>query len=97
MSTNHQSIGRLNGSQNIATSSTVANSTAFGVQTRKVLIVTATAGVFIAIGAAGAATVANGQLLPVNHAIVLTVNPGEVLSAIMSTGTGSVSFSEISS
>jgi hypothetical protein len=55
-------IGRLNGSQSVATSTSAASSTAFGSQTRKVLIVTATAGTFVAIGAT--ATVANGTLVP---------------------------------
>jgi hypothetical protein len=93
---NHMSLGRLNGSQNISTSNSVANSSAFQTQTRKILVV-ATVATFIAIGAAGAASVANGQIIPANFPFVFTVNPGEVLSAILSTGTGSVSLSELSS
>jgi hypothetical protein len=96
MNANHLSIGRLGAAQTVATSTSVANSTAFGTQTRKVLIVAATAGIFIAIGAPGAATVAGGSLASTGFPLVVTCNPGETLSAIMSSGTGSVTVTELS-
>lgn len=87
-------IGRLNGSQNVATSTTAASSTSFGAQTRKLLIVTATAGTFIAIGSTATTS---STLVPVNAPLVVSCNPGESLSAILASGTGSVNVTELSS
>ena len=73
-------IGRLGASQNVAVTTASAASTAFGPQTRRVLLV-ATAACNIAIGNSPTAS-ATSTLLPANFPIVVSVNPGEQVAAV---------------
>jgi hypothetical protein len=74
-------IGRLGAAQNVAVTTTSAASTAFGTQTRRVLLV-ATAACNIAIGAPGTTASTSSTLLPANWQMVVVVNPSEVVAAV---------------
>ena len=86
---------RLGTAQNIATSVTSAASAAFGSETFQVLLV-ADVATRVRIGDSTPTAVTTDTLLPANTLMYCTVTPGQQVAAILGTGTGNLSVTELS-
>lgn len=89
-----QHSSRLGAAQSIATSTTSAASTAFGAQTYQIRVC-ADVATHIRIGDGTPAAVAADTLLPANVPEYFTVTPGQRIAAVLGTGTGNLSVTEI--
>jgi hypothetical protein len=85
---------RLGAAQSFATSTTSAASTAFGTQTYQIRVV-ADVATRIRVGDGTPTAVVADMLLPANWVEYLTVTPGQKVAAILGTGTGNLSVTEI--
>ena len=89
------SASRLGAAQNVSTSTTSAASTTLGSQTYQVLLV-ATVATNIRIGDGTPTALATDTLLPANFPMVFACTPGQKVAAILGTGTGTLSVTELS-
>jgi hypothetical protein len=85
---------RLGAAQNFATSTTSASSAAFGAQTYQIRIAADVAARY-RVGDGTPTAVAADTLLPANWVEYVTVTPGQRIAAILASGTGSLSVTEI--
>ena len=85
---------RLGAAQNIATSTTSAASTAFGAQTRQIRICADVATRY-RVGDGTPTAVTGDSLLPANWVEYVSCSPGQKIAAILGTGTGNLSVTEI--
>lgn len=90
-----QHSSRLGTAQSIATSTLNVASSPFGTQTRQIRVV-ATVATNIRIGQAPVTAVTTDPLLPANLPEYFTVTPGQSIAAILGTGTGTLSVTEMS-
>lgn len=86
---------RLGAAQNISTSTTSAASTAFGSQTDQVLLV-ADVATRVRISDGTPTAVSTDTLLPANTPMIFICTPGQKAAAILGTGTGNLSVTELS-
>jgi hypothetical protein len=86
---------RLGAAQNISTSTTSAASTALGSQTDQVLLV-ADVATRVRISDGTPTAVATDTLLPANTPMIFICTPGQKVAAILGTGTGNLSVTELS-
>lgn len=86
---------RLGAAQNVSTSTTSAASSAFGSETYQVLLV-ADVATRVRIGDGTPTAVTTDTLLPANTQMYCTVTPGQKAAAILGTGTGNLSVTELS-
>jgi hypothetical protein len=85
---------RLGAAQNIATSVTSAASTAFASTTYQILVV-ADVATRIRIGDGTPTAVATDTLIPPNIPMYFTTGPSQKIAAILGTGTGNLSVTEV--
>jgi hypothetical protein len=90
-----QRSSRLGAAQSVSTSTTSAASSAFGAETFQILVV-ATVDTRIRIGDGTPTAVAADTLLPASTMAYFTVTPGQKIAAILGTGTGELSVTEVS-
>ena len=86
---------RLGAAQNISTSVTSAASTALGSQTDQVLLV-ADVATRVRISDGTPTAVTTDTLLPANTPMIFICTPGQKVAAILGTGTGNLSVTELS-
>jgi len=86
---------RLGAAQNVSTSTTSAASSALGSETYQVLLV-ADAATRVRIGDGTPTAVAADTLLPANVPMIFICTPGQKVAAILGTGTGNLSVTELS-
>src|SRR5512146_939739 len=86
---------RLGAAQNISTSTTSAPSSAVGTQTYEVLLV-ADVATRVRIGDGTPTAVTTDTLLPANWPMIFVCTPGQKVAAILGTGTGNLSVTELS-
>jgi len=89
-----QRSSRFGASQNFATSTTSAASSAFSSQTYQIRIIGDVATRY-RVGDGTPTAVTTDALLPANVVEYVTVSPGQKISAILGTGTGNLSVTEI--
>ena len=85
---------RLGAAQSFATGTASTASTAFGAQTYQIRIC-ADVATRIRVGDGTPTAVTVDTLLPANWVEYLTVTPGQKLAAVLSSGTGNMSVTEI--
>jgi hypothetical protein len=82
---------------NLATSATAVASTAFSSQAYQVRVATTSAsGCFYVVGDGTPTATTSGVFLPANWVDYVTITPGEKISAITATGTGTLNITEVS-
>jgi hypothetical protein len=86
---------RLGTAQNVSTSTTTAASSALGTETYQVLLV-ADVATRIRIGDGTPSAVTTDTLLPANVPMFFICTPGQKVAAILGTGTGNLSITELS-